>query len=165
MMEKIWEASIFSTGVIVFLIISLIVILYCVCFSIKSRSAPDLEKEKIISIVIIAILTVINFQCIYDRYIELQYARRNSIVVEGEVENFHYDINGADSFSVNGVYFSYPVIETSIGYDIPKREKNSVIEHEGQYVKITYYTKSGVNIIIKIETIIGQIKEEQPIIN
>ena len=74
------------------------------------------------------------------------------MTVEGEVENFQYDLNGADSFLINGVNFSYPVMESSIGYDIPKREKNSVIEAEGQYVNITYYSKNGVNIITKIET-------------
>ena len=151
-METVWEAQVFSIGVITFLIISLIVVLYCTYFLIKSRSTPEWGVGKIVCIVLIAVLTLINLQSIIDRYTELQYAHRNSITVEGSVENFQYDLNGADSFSVNGVNFSYPVMETSIGYDIPKREKNSVIEAEGQYVKITYYNKSGVNIITKIET-------------
>ena len=152
-METVWEAQVFSTGVIVFLIVSLIVILYCTYFLIKSRSTPEWGVGKIVCIVLIAVLVLINLQSIIDRYTELQYAHRNSTTVEGEVENFQYGINGADSFSVNGVNFSYPVMESSIGYDIPKREKNSVIKAEGQYVNITYYSKYGVNIIIKIETI------------
>ena len=152
-METVWEAQVFSTGVIVFLIVSLIVILYCAYFLIKSRSTPEWGVGKIVCIVLIAVLALINLQSIIDRYTELQYAHRNSTTVEGEVENFQYNLNGTDSFSVNGVNFSYPVMESSIGYDIPKREKNSVIEAEGQYVNITYYSKYGVNIIIKIETI------------
>ena len=152
-METVWEAQVFSTGVIVFLIVSLIVILYCTYFLIKSRSTSEWGVGKIVCIVLIAVLALINLQSIIDRYTELQYAHRNSTTVEGEVENFQYDLNGADSFSVNGVDFSIPVMESSIGYDIPKREKNSVIEAEGQYVNITYYSKYGVNIIIKIETI------------
>ncbi len=153
MMKTVWEAQVFSTGVIAFLIVSLIVILYCTYFLIKSRSNPEWGVGKIVCIVLIAALALVNLQSIIDRYTELQYAHRNSTTVEGEVENFQYGLNGADSFSVNGVHFSYPVIESSIGYDIPKRERSSVIEAEGQYVNITYYSKYGVNIIIKIETI------------
>ena len=152
-METVWEAKVFSTGIILFLIVSVIVTLYCIYFLIKSRSTPEWGVGKIVCIVLIAVLALINLQSIIDRYTELQYAHRNSTTVEGEVENFQYGINGADSFSVNGVDFSIPVMESSIGYDIPKREKNSVIEAEGQYVNITYYSKYGVNIIIKIETI------------
>lgn len=152
-METVWEAKVFSTGIILFLIVSVIVTLYCIYFLIKSRSTPEWGVGKIVCIVLIAVLALINLQSIIDRYTELQYAHRNSTTVEGEVENFQYDLNGADSFSVNGVDFSIPVMESSIGYDIPKREKNSVIEAEGQYVNITYYSKYGVNIIIKIETI------------
>ena len=151
-METVWEAKVFSTGIILFLIVSVIVTLYCICFLIKSRSTPKWGVGKIVCIVLIAVLALINLQSIIDRYTELQYAHRNSTTVEGEVENFQYGINGADSFSVNGVDFSIPVMESSIGYDIPKREKNSVIEAEGQYVNITYYSKYGVNIIIKIDT-------------
>lgn len=152
-METVWEAKVFSTGIILFLIVSVIVTLYCIYFLIKSRSTSEWGVGKIVCIVLIAVLALINLQSIIDRYTELQYAHRNSTTVEGEVENFQYDLNGADSFSVNGVDFSIPVMESSIGYDIPKREKNSVIEAEGQYVNITYYSKYGVNIIIKIETI------------
>ena len=152
-METVWEAKVFSTGIILFLIVSVIVTLYCTYFLIKSRSNPEWGVGKIVCIVLIAVLALINLQSIIDRYTELQYAHRNSTTVEGSVENFQYDLNGADSFSVNGVDFSIPVMESSIGYDIPKREKNSVIEAEGQYVNITYYSKYGVNIIIKIETI------------
>ncbi len=151
-MKTVWEAQVFSTGVIVFLIVSLIAILYCTYFLIKSRSTPEWGAGKIVCVVLIAVLALINLQSIIDRYTELQYARRNSTTVEGKVENFQYGVNGADSFSVNGVHFSYPAIESSIGYDIPKRERNSVIEAEGQYVNITYYSKNGVNIITKIET-------------
>ena len=151
-METVWEAKVFSTGIILFLIVSVIVTLYCIYFLIKSRSTPEWGVGKIVCIVLIAVLALINLQSIIDRYTELQYAHRNSTTVEGEVENFQYGINGADSFSVNGVDFSIPVMESSIGYDIPKREKNSVIEAEGQYVNITYYSKYGVNIIIKIDT-------------
>ena len=122
-METVWEAQVFSTGVITFLIISLIVVLYCTCFLIKSRSTPEWGVGKIVCIVLIAVLALINLQSIIDRYTELQYAHRNSTTIEGEVENFQYDLNGTDSFSVNGVNFSYPVMESSIGYDIPKREK------------------------------------------
>lgn len=151
-METVWEAKVFSTGIILFLIVSVIVTLYCIYFLIKSRSTSEWGVGKIVCIVLIAVLALINLQSIIDRYTELQYAHRNSTTVEGEVENFQYGINGVDSFSVNGVDFSIPVMESSIGYDIPKREKNSVIEAEGQYVNITYYSKYGVNIIIKIDT-------------
>ncbi len=152
-MKTVWEAQVFSTGVIFFLIVSLIAILYCTYFLIKSRSTPEWGKGKMICILVIVALALINLQSIVDRYTELQYAHRNSTTVEGEVENFQYGLNGADSFSVNGVNFSIPVMESSIGYDIPKRERNSVIEAEGQYVNITYYSKNGENIIVKIETI------------
>lgn len=77
----------------------------------------------------------------------------NAVVVEGKVENFVCSANGSDSFSVNDVYFKYPTIDTSIGYDIPKRDKWAIITHEGQFVKITYFNNNGNNIIIKIETI------------
>ena len=54
---------------------------------------------KIVCIALIAVLSLINLQSIIDRYTELQYSHRNSTTVEGEVENFQYNLNGADSFS------------------------------------------------------------------
>ena len=154
-MDKVWEAQIFSTGVVLFLIISLIVILYCACFLIKSRAVSASRKHKIVCGIIIAVLAIINLQNINDRYREFQYANRNAMIVEGHVENLQCDTNGADSFSVNDIYFSYPTMESSIGYDIPNREKGSMIKHDGQYVTITYYSKNGVNIITKIATTIN----------
>lgn len=151
-MDKVWEAQIFSTGVVLFLIISLIVILYCACFLIKSHADSAPRKHKIVCGIIIAALAIINFQNISDRYREIQYANRNALIVEGYVENLQCDTNGADSFSVDDIYFSYPTLESSIGYDIPNREKGSLIKHDGQYVTITYYSQNGVNIITRIET-------------
>ena len=155
-METVWEAEIFSPIVILFLVISLIVVFCCVWFLLKSKLTASPTRTKIISGVIIFVLVLINVQNIGDRYYEMQYAERNQTVVEGTVENFEYYTNGADSFSIGEVYFSYPTIQSSIGYDIPKRENNSVISHEGQYVRITYYTKDGVNIITRIETMAEQ---------
>lgn len=153
-MEKVWEAKVFTTGVILFLIFSLIIVLCCVYFLIKSQSVSNFERGKIVCIVVLAVLLIINLQNISDRYNEIKYAERNSMVVEGQVENLQYYTNGADSFSVNGVFFSYPTSESAIGYNIPKREKNSIIQYEGQYVYITYYSKNEVNIITRIETVI-----------
>ena len=63
-MKTVWEAQVFSTGVIVFLIVSLIVILYCTYFLIKSRSTPEWGVGKIVCIVLIAVLALINLQSI-----------------------------------------------------------------------------------------------------
>ena len=86
-METVWEAKVFSTGIILFLIVSVIVTLYCIYFLIKSRSTPEWGVGKIVCIALIAVLALINLQSIIDRYTELQYAHRNSTTVEGEVEN------------------------------------------------------------------------------
>lgn len=152
-METVWEAKVLSPIVMLFLIISLIVVFYCVWFLLKSKLTASPMRTKIISSVIIFVLVLINIQSIGDRCYEMQYAERNQMLVEGTVENFQYYTNGSDSFSVSGVYFSYPTSQSAIGYDIPKRDNNSVIQHEGQHVRITYYTKDGSNIITRIETI------------
>ena len=151
-MEKVWEARVFSTGATLFLIISLVIVIYCVYILKNTLSNSNSKVAKIVCIFVIATLVIINLLNINDRYTELKHAKMNAVVVEGKVENFVYSANGSDSFSVNDVYFKYPTIDTSIGYDIPKRDKGAIITHEGQFVKITYFNNNGNNIIIKIET-------------
>ena len=152
-MEKVWEARVFSTGATLFLIISLVIVIYCVYILKNTLSNSNSKVNKIVCIFVIATLVIINLLNINDRYTELKHAKMNAVVVEGKVENFVYSANGSDSFSVNDVYFKYPTIDTSIGYDIPKRDKGAIITHEGQFVKITYFNNNNCNnIIIKIET-------------
>ena len=151
-MEKVWEARVFSTGATLFLIISLVIVIYCVYILKNTLSNSNSKVAKTVCIFVIATLVIINLLNINDRYTELKHAKMNAVVVEGKVENFVYSANGSDSFSVNDVYFKYPTIDTSIGYDIPKRDKGAIITHEGQFVKITYFNNNGNNIIIKIET-------------
>lgn len=151
-MEKVWEARVFSTGATLFLIISLVIVIYCVYILKNTLSNSNSKVAKIVCIFVITTLVIINLLNINDRYTELKHAKMNAVVVEGKVENFVYSANGSDSFSVNDVYFKYPTIDTSIGYDIPKRDKGAIITHEGQFVKITYFNNNGNNIIIKIET-------------
>ena len=151
-MEKVWEARVFSTGATLFLIISLVIVIYCVYILKNTLSNSNSKVAKFVCIFVIATLVIINLLNISDRYTELKHAKMNAVVVEGKVENFVCSANGSDSFSVNDVYFKYPTIDTSIGYDIPKRDKGAIITHEGQFVKITYFNNNGNNIIIKIET-------------
>ena len=61
-METAWEAKVFSTGIILFLIVSVIVTLYCIYFLIKSRSTPEWGVGKIVCIALIAVLALINLQ-------------------------------------------------------------------------------------------------------
>lgn len=151
-MEKVWEARVFSTSVTLFLIISLIIVVCCVYITKNILSQSDSKAPKIFCVFIISALVIINLQNINDRYTELKHAKMNALVIEGKVENLVCSTNGADSFSINDVYFIYPTSDTCIGYDIPKREQGALITNEGQHVKITYFNNNGVNIIIKIET-------------
>ena len=150
-MTTLWEAKVFSDETIGFLAISIIVSFYVIFLFKKINTFSQSNVSKIVGVSIVSLLLIFNILNIRDRFSEMNYAKQNSLTVEGEVENFEYYTNGSDSFTCDGIYFSYPSLESSIGYDIPKRDKKSVINYEGQYVYITYYTRNEENIIIKIQ--------------
>ena len=89
---------------------------------------------------------------IYDSIKEWNFMQDNQQLIEGEIENFLTGQNGSESFYVGEEYFCYPSSDNGLyAYDIPKRNGNSVIIGEGQFVRLTYYKFNGVNNICKIE--------------
>lgn len=149
-MLTVWEARILSSSFITSIIICAVIIALCTIVYVKIDCKHTVFVRRICCIIILVTLLFVT-NGIASTCIEWKYAQHNQFVIEGIIENFMSGPNGAESFTINGQAFSYPISNNLIGYDIPKRDKGSVITGEGQYVRLTYYYRSGVNIIIKIE--------------
>ena len=91
---------------------------------------------------------------------EWHYAQNHEKKVEGMVTNFVSEINGAESFSVEGVHFSYPINDNIIGYNLTARDRGSVIRGDEQYLRLTYYNRDNVNIITKIECEVNELDSD-----
>lgn len=81
------------------------------------------------------------------------YERKETFVVEGEVENCntsHFYKEGRGSFEVDGVQFDYGHAVGIPGY----RGRKNLIYENGQQLKIHYIVYSGQNIIVRIEGIV-----------
>lgn len=73
-------------------------------------------------------------------------------IVEGYVENFSTPTatgHDSESFSINGITFDYADFN-NVGYSEMKAH-GGVIHGNGQYLKISYVTIDGTNVILKIE--------------
>lgn len=150
-MQTVWESCIFSSSFVSSIIICILIIAICIIISIRINGKHSILVRCTCGIVVFMIL-LIAANGVASTCNEWKYAQLNHLVIEGTIENFVSGANGAESFTVSGVSFSYPFPNNLVGYDTPKRERGSVITGEGQYVRLTYYRRSGINIIIKIET-------------
>lgn len=86
------------------------------------------------------------------------YHQGDYLIVEGEVENFSPMPelgHGSESFTVEGVEFSYTWYEERYAYHTPL-VRGGVIQENGQYVRIGYVEFDGQTHIVSIET-----REEQ----
>ncbi len=149
-MQTVWQAQLFSAEYIGFTIGSVVVALLCVVIFLKYNMKYCLPV-KICCIVVVAIIFCMNIMNFCFRLEEWNYANDHLMVVEGRVVDFNSGQNGAESFCIDDVEFSYPISSNLIGYDTPKRDKGSVISGNGQHVRLTYYNRDQVNIIVKIE--------------
>lgn len=73
-------------------------------------------------------------------------------IVEGYVENFSTPTatgHDSESFSINEITFNYTDFD-NVGYSEIKAH-GGVIHGNGQYLKISYVTIDGTNVILKIE--------------
>jgi len=114
---------------------------------------------KTVAIIILCLAIGVLVEPFYNYFrIKALYDNDNLQVVEGYVDDFkspsENDLWGGhtcESFYVNDVYFEYTNY-ASYGY-CTYAEQGGIIQKEGQYVRIKYYTSYGENIICYIETI------------
>lgn len=150
-MQTVWEAEFPSADFILSVIISLAVMLLAVAVFFKKKKSHPVFVRCVCAAVFLAAASFLVFIIPYS-HSEWRYAQEHLLTVEGEIEHFSAGPNGSEHFSVQNVYFSYPSEEGGLfGYNIPKRDRGSVIEGNGQYVRLTYYSLEGVNSILKIE--------------
>lgn len=149
-MQTVWQARILSSTFITSIIICILIITLCIIVFIRINRKYAVLVRCICGIVVLVVfLFAVNG--VVSTCNEWKYAQHNQFVIEGTIENFVSGENGAESFTINGTTFSYPISDSLIGYNIPQRDTGSVIIGEGQYVRLTCYSRSGVNVIIKIE--------------
>lgn len=159
-MQTIWEAQIVSSKVIVPMLLSAFVLFISVVVFLRNRGAYVLIVRTLCVIIFISILSF-DFVAIRTVVNEQQYAQIHQKKIEGMITDFVSESNGAESFSVNGVHFSYPISDSVMGYDLTVRDKDSVIRGNTQYVRLTYYTRDDVNVIIKIESEVNEKQNDQ----
>ena len=149
-MQIVWEARFFSTELIMLIFCCLLTITISVIFFIKKSNKHPVISRCISAVVFVLALEFLVSSCIF-AIDDWNFAKNNRIVVEGTVENFSGGNNGADSFTVNGVYFSLPDADSNLyAYDCARRD-GGVIYGNGQNVRLTYCVQNGVNSILKIE--------------
>ena len=147
-MQIVWEATLITPSLVT--VITICVLILCLCVFLFMK--PRILVRCLCVVVILMTLSFLVFS-IFLSYDEWTYAQNNQKIVEGEIHGFSGGANGSDSFYVGDVYFYCSPAECNIyAYTIPKRDPNSVIDGNGQYVRITYCEKNGVNSITRIET-------------
>ncbi len=101
----------------------------------------------------VAVLTIVTGVQKYDQVIGA-YKKGNYQTVEGFVENYEtmpYEGHAQESFTINGVEFSYSDYTVMQGYH-NAASHGGVITHNGQYLKLRYVTNElNENIIVYIE--------------
>jgi len=159
-MQTIWEAQIVSSKVIVLIFLSVLLLFLSVMGFLRAKGTYVLIARTLCVIIFIFILDF-DFVAIRTVVDEQQYAQAHQKKIEGMITDFVSESNGAESFSVNGVHFSYPISDSVMGYDLTVRDKDSVIRGNKQYVRLTYYTRDDVNVIIKIESEVNEKQNDQ----
>ena len=149
-MQTIWEARFYSSEYLYFIFITCSIILLCIIVFLKygNNHTMHIKLGCIAVIVLTLCINIFNYSCRLD---EWKYAKQNLTSIEGSIDNYVSEQNGAESFSIGSVSFSYPVSDSLIGYDLTRRDFGHVIKGNGQYVRITYYCQNGVNIIYRID--------------
>mgnify|MGYP000044506598 FL=1 len=154
-MKILYEAQEWYGLSIPFIILCLVdlALLFLLCFLWRKRSVLS---AKITTIFVIVVLTFIigtlvfshvdARKKVYNKYIEGDY-----LIVEGEVENYMPDPDGAnlpDRFSVDDIDFAIPGFTTCWGY--PLRQVDGGELQNGVNVKIYYIPYKFENVIMKI---------------
>ena len=146
-MHTVWEARFFTLTFMIFIFICLLVTVLSVILFIKIHKA----FVRCACVIAFAFSLIFMSFSLLSRYDEWCYSKNNQLIVEGKIENFISGNNGAESFIVNGTQFAYPISDSLIGYNITQRDYGSVIDGNGQYVRLYFYSRDGVNIIVKID--------------
>ena len=118
------------------------------------RSFTIGEKIFFSFVIIVISIMVISVGSSYfgSKRIYSQYQKGNAQIVEGEVSEYHANLeqnNLPDSFLVDNVRFEIPCFTTPWGY--PLRQQDGGILKEGMYVKIYYVSYKYENVIMKVE--------------
>lgn len=151
-MQTVWEARFLNSQFLTAMAISIVVIIMSIVLFVKIHNAYT-GLIRCACIIVFVLAFVFCISTLFSAYDDWHYAKNNQFVVEGIVENFSTGNNGSDSFSVNGVYFlCTPVDNNLFAYTLSKRDPGSVINENGQYVRLTYCSQNGLNGILKIET-------------
>lgn len=104
----------------------------------------------VVSCVLLVTLTT----TIIDYYnIQKIYNDRNWLIVEGEVEDFipmELEGHSSESFTVNGVNFTYSRSAPTYGYHLAKVD-GGYIKGNGQKIRIHYVNYNNNNLILKLE--------------
>ncbi len=121
----------------------------------------DLKKYKIATIIITSIAIILSLLVGISQYIGYkeivgQIEKGDIHIEEGVISNYKpidtSNHGSFESFVLNGIKFTYSDYHRIAGYH-HACENGGVICTEGQEIRLSYYTKKGLNYIVKIETI------------
>ena len=153
MVKTVWEARFFTFELVFTIFVCIVLICLSIYIFIKKPSKYTVLIRSFCSAFFISSLLFLAFSLVTS-YQEWNYMQNHKTVVEGTITDFSTGQNGTESFYVNGVLFSYPTENGGLyGYATPQRDGFSVINGNGQYVRLTYYYLNGVNNIVKIESL------------
>ena len=150
-MKIVWVSNFFSNEFLSVLFFCAALIIISLIIFLKTHSSY-IFIVRFVCVLVFVFNVLFMTSSIYDSIKEWNFMQDNQRLIEGEIENFSTGQTGSESFYVGEEYFCYPSYDNGLyAYDIPKRNGNSVIIGEGQFVRLTYYKFNGVNNICKIE--------------
>lgn len=151
-MQTVWEARFLNSQFVLTMACCVAIMVVSVILFIKGHDTYD-GLVRCVCVISFAVVSLFCISSLSSAREDWRYAQTHQLVVEGVIENFITGENGSDSFSVEGVYFwCTPVDNNLFAYTLTTRDEGSVIEGNGQYVRLTYCTQNDLNSILKIET-------------
>jgi hypothetical protein len=151
-----FETMIFIVAPILFVLIGFGVVYYNIWY--KKVKSPEQSFKILKSFIFCGIALFIMLTIIPDIMIGRANARKilenkEYKIVEGKIENFHpmpYNGHELESFTVNDVNFEYSDYRYDGGFNNTATH-GGPIKHNGQLVRLSYYTVGESNRILKIE--------------
>lgn len=118
-----------------------------------------LKKYKFATLIITSIAILLSIFVAISQYIEykqiVEQIEKGDIQIEkGRISKYHpIDVSNhgsLESFVLNGIKFSYSDYHRIPGYHHACKNGGAICQ-EGQEIKLSYYSREGINYIIKLE--------------
>lgn len=146
---------------IVLFAIFIFVVVHNIKFNItvnQETNHKQVVTERVISIICLCVICIVFLITLSNTFLDYSNVKKiyndgKFTIIEGKVEDFipmKLDGHSSESFSVNGVKFSYNRSAPTNGYHLTKVDGGYIKEND-QEIRIHYVNYNGTNLILKLE--------------